>query len=113
MANQGTKSTETPVSEQDNVYSLKDVSASEKRLTELLQRRQQLAKNLYTVENSLYNLETSYIEDTTYGNIIRGYDSFLANRTPSNRRQRPLDSERIFSQSSISFDSYKVLTPTN
>ena len=56
-----------------------------------------------SIENSLYNLETSYIEEITYGNIVRGYEGYLTARTPVARRQRPIETDRIFSSSSISY----------
>ncbi|KAJ3252552.1 hypothetical protein HK103_001404 [Boothiomyces macroporosus] len=83
-------------------YSMDDLTQAEKELTEMLQKKKQLFKNLDSIEQSLYNLETSYIEDSTYGNIIRGYEGFLNSRTP-NRRARTIDQDRIFSQSSVSF----------
>ena len=86
-----------------NAYSLEDLAKVEKELQQLLQQKQLLNRNLENIENSLYNLETSYIEDSTYGNIIKGYDAFLNARTLQNRRQRPTEQERIFSRSSVNY----------
>ena len=84
-------------------YSLHDLAKVEEELQQLLAQKQALNKNLQNIENSLYNLETSYIEDSTYGNIIKGYDAFLNARTLQSRRQRPTEQERIFSRSSVNY----------
>jgi hypothetical protein len=86
----------------DQEFTLEDLKQAETQLKELLKKKQQMLKNLDTIENSLYNLETSYIEESNYGNILKGYEAFLSSRTPS-RRHRPMDSDRIFSRSSITF----------
>ncbi|KAI8896198.1 histone acetyltransferase subunit NuA4-domain-containing protein [Globomyces pollinis-pini] len=66
---------------------------------DLLSKRQELNANLIHIENSIYNLETVYIEDTNYGNVVRGYEGFLNSR--AGHRKRSIESERIFSQSSV------------
>lgn len=82
---------------------MKTLAIIERELEEMLTKRSSLIKNLESIENSLYNLETAYIEETQYGNIIRGYEGFLSARTPASRRQRATDSERIFTSSSVTY----------
>lgn len=96
-------SAQTTTTEPTAAYSAKYLIKIESELKELLDKRENLEKDLNNIENSLYNLETSYIEDSVYGNIIKGYESFLTARTQHIRRQRPLESERIFSSSSVSY----------
>ena len=84
-------------------YTPSDLHEQEKRLSELQNKRASLLKNLLSVETSLYNLESSYLEETTFGNIIKGYDGFLNTRTPARRTTRTIDEDRLFSKSSVTY----------
>jgi hypothetical protein len=111
---------DTPRSERTGVWQIdkdlsqQDLVSAEKKLSELIEKRGNLVKHLVgnshqnSIENSLYNLETSYIEEVTYGNIIRGYEGYLTARTPTGRRHRPMEADRIFSNSSASFHRVKL-----
>ena len=81
-------------------------------LRETLQKKRVLDANLAKLEDNIYNLETSYLEDTTAGNIIRGFDNYIkggtavgggAGSAATRRRTGINDSDRIFSRSSVSF----------
>ncbi|KAJ3303127.1 Chromatin modification- protein meaf6 [Kappamyces sp. JEL0829] len=98
------ESTETSAQTSTAAYAIQDLTRVEGELKELLAKRTQLQNNLDNIENSLYNLETSYIEDSAYGNIIRGYDGFLTARAAQPKsRLRHGANERIFSASSVSY----------
>eukprot|EP00842_Homolaphlyctis_polyrhiza_P001756 jgi/Hompol1/2581/HPOL_001425-RA len=75
---------------------------AERELSELLTRKRQLDKNLAGIEASIYALEGSYLEESQYGNIVRGFDGYLASRA-DRRRNRSIEQDRLFSQSSVTY----------
>ena len=79
------------------------VQQVEQELTDLLRRKREIDKQLLQLELQIYNYEGSYLEDTlSHGNIIRGLDGYLSNR--SERKRGPIkESDRIFSRSSATY----------
>ncbi|RKP36129.1 histone acetyltransferase subunit NuA4-domain-containing protein, partial [Dimargaris cristalligena] len=80
---------------------------AEKELNDLLARKRQVDRNLANLEASIYAYEGTYLEDTHQGNIVRGFDGYLANRN-ERKRHKFSEGERIFSNSSSTYQKVNV-----
>lgn len=64
------------------------------------------------LEVQIYNLEGSYLTETALhsgGNIVQGFDGYLKN-TPGGRRKHEVsDTDRVFSNSSMTFKKVTTL----
>ena len=79
------------------------LAAAERELTSLIAKKRVLDKTLANIEANIYALEGAYLEETAvHGNIIKGFEGYLAAR-PDRKRNRITDADRIFSQSSVTF----------
>ncbi|OCK83857.1 NuA4-domain-containing protein [Lepidopterella palustris CBS 459.81] len=83
-------------------------------LRETLRLKRELDQQLANVEGDIFKIESTYLEDTTAGNIIKGFDNYIKGSTStstggagpgtSTRRKAVInDADRIFSRSSASF----------
>jgi chromatin modification-related protein EAF6 len=91
-------------------------------LRESLQKKRALDTSIHGIEESIFRMETAYLEETGAGNIIKGFDNYikgtagvsgasgaLGGGTATRRKGGITDADRIFSRSSantsrVSFD---------
>lgn len=99
------------------------MASAPQTLDQLAQRKARLEEELAEVERQVYNLETSYLNDSSaHGNVLRGFEGFLGAAkvqkcvratvaaaalalTPpprTNRSRNFKTEERLFSLSSVS-----------
>ncbi|KAK7564512.1 histone acetyltransferase subunit NuA4-domain-containing protein [Phyllosticta citricarpa] len=85
-----------------------------KDLRDALQKKRLLDNALNNLEETIYRAETNYLEETTAGNIVKGFDNYIKGSTASTvsnigganaarRKAAVNDQDRIFSRSSHSF----------
>lgn len=74
-------------------------------LTQLILRKQELDAQLAALEDSIYDKESDYFNESTYGNIVKGFDSFakLSAGGSNKRKMIYTDDDHIFSLSSSTF----------
>ncbi|KAE9972045.1 hypothetical protein BLS_003238 [Venturia inaequalis] len=81
-------------------------------LRETLQKKRILDQSIASLEENIYRVETSYLEDTSAGNIIKGFDNYIkgaagptadSRGTVTRRKGGITDADRIFSRSSANF----------
>ncbi|KAJ3035922.1 hypothetical protein HDV00_003323 [Rhizophlyctis rosea] len=78
------------------------LAEAERDLQELISRKKTVDRNLADLERKIYALETSYLEETQYGNIIKGFEGYLSGR--GEKKQKFLqDTDRLFSLSSATW----------
>ncbi|KAL8525210.1 hypothetical protein ACS0TY_014724 [Phlomoides rotata] len=74
-------------------------------LSSLLNKREKLQDDLRSVEKQVYELETSYLQESTaFGNALKGFDGFLSSskNTSNLKKSRKFQLEdRVFSLSSV------------
>ncbi|MCJ1291329.1 hypothetical protein MMC34_002872 [Xylographa carneopallida] len=108
-----------PNSQGANVDATRGVPYYEKLkrdLRETLQKKRLLDKTMAALEEQIYRFEASYLEETSAGNIIKGFDNYIkgsstsgttANATgggtSTRRKGIVMDHDRVFSRSSVSF----------
>ncbi|KAL8877416.1 MAG: hypothetical protein Q9198_004567 [Flavoplaca austrocitrina] len=106
-------------------------------LRETLHKKQALDKSIATLEDQIYRIEASYLEETSAaGNIIKGFDNYIKGSTlsgsvsagagaggaggggaggggggTSTRRKGVTEQDRVFSRSSCSY--MRELSPTS
>ncbi|KAK4449256.1 histone acetyltransferase subunit NuA4-domain-containing protein [Podospora aff. communis PSN243] len=77
-------------------------------LKELIARKRALEKRLAAQEESIYNKETEYLENTPGGNVITGFDNYTkgtGTAAAARRKTGLTEANRVFSRSSISYNA--------
>lgn len=89
--------------------SLSMLKENETELLELIAGKQGKDKELLNIETQLFQAESNYLEESVYGNVVRGFEGYASTRIV--RKQRPREHERIFSMSSVVYQ--KVIKIAN
>lgn len=70
-----------------------------KDLRDMILRKRYMDKQLAAVEDQIAKFEAAYLDETSHGNIIRGFDNYI--KGPAARRRNAIgDADRVFSMSS-------------
>ncbi|KAI9758821.1 MAG: hypothetical protein M4579_002835 [Chaenotheca gracillima] len=81
-------------------------------LRETLQKKRLLDKNMASLEEQIFKHENAYLEETSAGNIIKGFDNYIKGSSggagggaggAGRKRAVVNDADRVFSRSSASF----------
>lgn len=74
-------------------------------LTQLILKKKEIDAKLAELEESIYEKETDYFNESTYGNIVKGFDNFSKGSSGgSNKRKLVItDEDHILSMSSATF----------
>ncbi|KAI9004715.1 histone acetyltransferase subunit NuA4-domain-containing protein [Gaertneriomyces semiglobifer] len=79
------------------------LAEAERVLSDLMARKKAVDKSLMDLERNIYQYEGSYLEETPHGNIIKGFENYLANKATGSRRSRLNEDDRLFSRSSVTY----------
>lgn len=74
-------------------------------LTKQILRKQELDAQLLALEESIYDKENDYFNESTYGNIVKGFDNFAKSSSGGSNKRKMVytDDDHIFSLSSSTF----------
>ncbi|KAL7899983.1 histone acetyltransferase subunit NuA4 [Trichoderma sp. SZMC 28014] len=103
MADNKQTSTSRPGEAQPTMAEYKKAQA---RVRDLVDRRRQLERRLASMEESIAQKETAYLDSTPSGNIITGFDNYMkgtSGAAAQRRKTGPAEQNRVFSRSSISY----------
>ncbi|KAJ7543953.1 hypothetical protein O6H91_09G060000 [Diphasiastrum complanatum] len=80
-------------------------STPQANLAVLVAKREKLLEELRTVEKQVYDLETTYLQDSSQcGNVLKGFEGFLSSTKGAGNLKRPRKfqpEDRLFSLSSV------------
>ncbi|KAK1241599.1 hypothetical protein MKX08_001573 [Trichoderma sp. CBMAI-0020] len=103
MADNKQATTSRPGEAQPTMAEYKKAQA---RVRDLVDRRRQLERRLASMEESIAQKETAYLDSTPSGNIITGFDNYMkgtSGAAAQRRKTGPAEQNRVFSRSSISY----------
>ncbi|SGZ47882.1 CIC11C00000005269 [Sungouiella intermedia] len=74
-------------------------------LTKLILKKQELDAQLLALEEAIYDKENDYFNESTYGNIVKGFDNFAKSSSGGSNKRKMIytDDDHIFSLSSSTF----------
>ncbi|GLI77186.1 hypothetical protein PoHVEF18_005472 [Penicillium ochrochloron] len=90
-----------------------------RELRDTIQKKRLMDKSMAQLEDQIYRFEQTYLEETTAGNIIKGFDNYIKGSSSGSslgvsglslgsgvggrRKAQVTDSDRVFSRSSASY----------
>lgn len=76
-----------------------------RQLTEQILKKQELDAKLLALEDSIYDKENDYFNESTYGSIVKGFENFTKTNTGGSNKKRIVhtDDDHIFSLSSANY----------
>lgn len=81
-----------------------DYAAVKNKLTQLILKKQALESSLAQLEDSIYEKESDYFNESVHGNIVKGFENFTKSSSSSNKKKMVYtDDDHIFSLSSATF----------
>jgi len=95
-----------PATQESSAQAREAYAKTKQELLETLARKRALDKQLIQCEVQIYNLEATYLAETSGnagGNIIQGFDGYLKNPGVNKRRAEVSDADRMFSNSSSTY----------
>ncbi|KAF5309338.1 hypothetical protein D9611_014006 [Ephemerocybe angulata] len=84
-----------------------------KELMQALPKKRLVDRQLAQIESQIYALEANYLTETAAhsgGNIIQGFEGYLKNQTAGRKKYEVSDHDRIFSNSSLTYQKSLDLT---
>lgn len=97
MASKDNKDKKTP---EDEYTELKN------QLTKEILHKQELNARLTNLEDAIYEKENEYFNESTYGNIVKGFENFAKNTSSASSNKKRIiytDDDHIFSLSSTNY----------
>lgn len=91
--------------EAKEVPSIEKYTALKNQLTQQILKKQELDSKLSKLEDSIYDKENEYFNESIYGNIVKGFQNFTKTNTSGSNKRRITytDSDHIFSLSSVNY----------
>jgi hypothetical protein len=88
-----------PQKQTDISISVAYLKEQEKLLLDLITLKKNSDLEISQIESTIFSQESIYLEESLYGNVVRGFEGYASTRLV--RKQRPREHDRIFSQSSV------------
>jgi chromatin modification-related protein EAF6 len=79
----------------------KELEERESNLNSLTTAKKNIERKLLSIESHLFSLEIAYLNETTFGNLVKGFDGYISRH--ERKRGRINEGDRIFSSSSVGF----------
>ncbi|KAL1985290.1 hypothetical protein VTN96DRAFT_8089 [Rasamsonia emersonii] len=116
-----TATTTTTTTDQNQNRGLPYYEKLRRDLRDSLQKKRMMDKSMAQLEEQIYRFEQSYLEETSAGNIIKGFDNYIKGASAGSnvgagglsmagsggaatrRKAQVSDQDRVFSRSSASF----------
>ncbi|KAI6780195.1 histone H4 acetyltransferase [Emericellopsis cladophorae] len=103
-----------PAAAEDSPATMAEYKKCLQRVREMTERRRRTERQLQQIEEAIAQKEAMYLESTPSGNIITGFDNYMKGQSGAAAQRRktgPMEQNRVFSRSSISYKPNTDGTP--